>query len=163
MVKNKDKYETISIDIKPELIRLINSKTNNIDLEESDILQSCIQTGLRLGEMDMIFHKKKIEESAFQKQLNEAYGDRTRSSLQVLMDLERIRGAECVDESPAHDQSSSKISYKTLKVRLNHDLYEEIRSASEKLGVEIVTFVRYCIRTGLYLKDLNLYLQDKDK
>jgi predicted HicB family RNase H-like nuclease len=171
MVKNKDRYETISIDLNPELIRLLNSKTKDIenDHDGSGILQSCIRTGLQLGEINTIFRKKMIEESAFQKQLVEAYGDRERSAEHVSKDLELIReAAEGIEiEEKGNDQTrgrpSSKMSYKTLKVRVDQEFYSEIRRAADRLGVEMTTFVRFCIRTGLYLEDLNLYLQRKNK
>jgi hypothetical protein len=166
MVKNKDRFETISIELNPELVRLLNSKIKNIDYAESEVMQSYIQTGLRLGEINTIFRKKMIEESAFQKQLVEAYGDRDRSVERASRDLKRIRKAEDGDKirikSKGHDIISSKKDFKTLKVRIDQDFYSEIKNASDKLGVEIVTFVRFCIRTGLYLEDLNLYLQKKN-
>ena len=91
MSNDNDDLETLTVKINPEFIRLINSKTNNKNIDESNLFYQCIQTGLRLSEINTIFRKKMIEESAFQKQLLEAYGDRNKYSNHIANDLKEIR------------------------------------------------------------------------
>lgn len=50
---------------------------------------------------------------------------------------------------------------KTLKVRIEPELYERLKQESESLGTDVSTYVRWCIRTGLYLKELNLFVRSK--
>jgi predicted DNA-binding protein len=50
---------------------------------------------------------------------------------------------------------------KTLKVRIEPELYERLKQESEYLGTDVSTYVRWCIRTGLYLKELNLFVRSK--
>lgn len=50
---------------------------------------------------------------------------------------------------------------KTLKVRIDPDLYDRLKLESESLGTDVSTYVRWCIQTGLYLKDLNLFVRSK--
>jgi predicted HicB family RNase H-like nuclease len=52
---------------------------------------------------------------------------------------------------------------KNLRVRVDPELYEEIREASNKLDVDMSTYVRWCIKTGLYLKDVNKEIKSEDK
>ena len=50
---------------------------------------------------------------------------------------------------------------KTLKVRIDPELYERLKQESERLGTDMSTYVRWCIQTGLYLKDLNTFVRSK--
>lgn len=51
---------------------------------------------------------------------------------------------------------------KTLKLRIDPELYEQVRQESERLGVDISTYVRWCMQTGLYLKELNSFVRSKN-
>lgn len=50
---------------------------------------------------------------------------------------------------------------KTLKVRIDPDLYDQVKDESKKLGTDVSTYVRWCIQTGLYLEDLNSFIRSK--
>jgi predicted HicB family RNase H-like nuclease len=50
---------------------------------------------------------------------------------------------------------------KTLKVRIDPDLLEQLKDETKRLDMDLSTYVRWCIRTGLYLKDLNTFLKSK--
>jgi len=50
---------------------------------------------------------------------------------------------------------------KTLKVRIDAELLEEVRKEAKKLNTDLSTYVRWCIRTGLYLEDLNTFVRSK--
>ena len=50
---------------------------------------------------------------------------------------------------------------KTLKVRIDPELLEQLKDETKRLNTDLSTYVRWCIRTGLYLKDLNTFLKSK--
>ncbi len=50
---------------------------------------------------------------------------------------------------------------KTLKVRIDPELLEQVKEESERLNTDISTYVRWCIQTGLYFKDLNSFVRSK--
>jgi hypothetical protein len=50
---------------------------------------------------------------------------------------------------------------KLLKVRIDPELLEQVKDETKRLGLDISTYVRWCIQTGLYLKDLNSFLRSK--
>lgn len=50
---------------------------------------------------------------------------------------------------------------KTLKVRIDPELYERVKEEAKKLDTDLSTYVRWCIRTGLYLDDLNNFIRSK--
>ena len=50
---------------------------------------------------------------------------------------------------------------KVLKVRIDPDLLEQLKDETKRLDTDLSTYVRWCIRTGLYLKDLNTFLKSK--
>ena len=50
---------------------------------------------------------------------------------------------------------------KTLKVRIDPDLLDQLKDETKRLNTDLSTYVRWCIRTGLYLKDLNTFLKSK--
>jgi hypothetical protein len=153
----------LTISVTPELLHLLEDKGSEQDITDELFIQRCLQTGLRLGEMDNIFHKKMIAESAFQKQLVEAYGDINSGENRVSDELERIRelSDELEDLPQSRSAKGSKRGDRILKVRVDGAFYDEIKSTTDRLGLEISTFVRYCIRTGMYLEELNQYLQGK--
>ncbi len=163
--EKKKEFKTLSVKINPELIRLLDSKTKGRDFDASILIKHCIQTGLQLGEIDSIFRKKLVVDLALQQQLDDAYGDRAKITSMVSENLQRLRELSDDDSTKDEDVSllDSEGESKVLKVRVDQEFYEEISSASDKLGIEISSFVMYCIRTGLYLEDLNVYLQMKSR
>ncbi|UCG70641.1 MAG: hypothetical protein JSV09_06385 [Thermoplasmata archaeon] len=50
---------------------------------------------------------------------------------------------------------------KTIKLRIDPDLLEHLRNEAERLDIDLSSYIRWCIRTGLYLKDLNKYVRSK--
>ena len=50
---------------------------------------------------------------------------------------------------------------KTLKVRIGTELLNNVKEEAKKLGTDVSTYVRWCIRTGLYLEDLNSFVRSK--
>lgn len=50
---------------------------------------------------------------------------------------------------------------KTLKVRIDQELLEQAKEEAKKLNADVSTYVRWCIRTGLYLRDLNSFIRSK--
>jgi hypothetical protein len=51
----------------------------------------------------------------------------------------------------------------TLRVRIDPYLLEQVKKEADKLDTDISTYVRWCLRTGLYLDDLNTFLRSKSK
>ena len=51
----------------------------------------------------------------------------------------------------------------TLRVRIDPYLLELVKKEADKLDTDISTYVRWCLRTGLYLDDLNAFLRSKTK
>ncbi len=47
---------------------------------------------------------------------------------------------------------------KTLKIRVEPELLELIQNEVERLDTDMSTYIRWCIRTGLYLEEINSYL-----
>lgn len=52
---------------------------------------------------------------------------------------------------------------KTIRVRIDEELLERIIEEAEKLNTDLSSYVRWCIRTGLYLEDLSMFLQSRIK
>ena len=52
-----------------------------------------------------------------------------------------------------------KIYTKNLRVRVDPELFELAKESAKRCDTDLSTFVRWCIRTGLYLKDLNMELK----
>lgn len=52
---------------------------------------------------------------------------------------------------------------KTLKVRIDSELLGNVKEEAKKLGTDVSTYIRWCIRTGLYLEDLNTFVQSKSR
>ena len=50
---------------------------------------------------------------------------------------------------------------KNLRVRVEPELFELAKEEAKKHNTDLSTFVRWCIRTGLYLKDVNIELKSK--
>jgi hypothetical protein len=51
---------------------------------------------------------------------------------------------------------------RTLKVRIDADLFKQMEVEIDRLLTDMSTYVRWCIRTGLYLKDLNSFVRSKE-
>ncbi len=52
---------------------------------------------------------------------------------------------------------------KTLKIRIDQELLDQIKEESKRVNTDISSYVRWCIRTGLYLKDLNVFIRSTSK
>ena len=50
---------------------------------------------------------------------------------------------------------------KLLKVRIDPELLEHVKTEAKRLDIDVSTYVRWCIQTGLYLKDLNSFIHSK--
>lgn len=50
---------------------------------------------------------------------------------------------------------------KTIRVRTNPELLDHVKKEAHKLETDVSTYIRWCIRTGLYLDDLNKFIQTK--
>jgi predicted HicB family RNase H-like nuclease len=50
---------------------------------------------------------------------------------------------------------------KILKVRIDPDLYDMAKEEAQRLNTDLSTYIRWCIRTGLYLKDVNQFIKSK--
>jgi predicted HicB family RNase H-like nuclease len=51
---------------------------------------------------------------------------------------------------------------KTLKVRIDPELLDSVKVEAERLNTDVSSYVRWCIQTGLYLKDLNSFIYSKN-
>jgi hypothetical protein len=51
---------------------------------------------------------------------------------------------------------------KTIQVRMDPDLLDEVKKEADRLDTDMSTYIRWCIRTGLYLEELNTYLGTTD-
>ncbi len=49
----------------------------------------------------------------------------------------------------------------SLKIRIEEELLERIKKEAKKQDTDLSTYVRWCLRTGLYLEDLNHFLQSR--
>ncbi|UCG70262.1 MAG: hypothetical protein JSV09_04395 [Thermoplasmata archaeon] len=52
---------------------------------------------------------------------------------------------------------------KTLRIRMDPDLFEHVKTEAQRLDIDVSTYVRWCIRTGIYLEDLNKFIRSKRK
>ncbi len=50
---------------------------------------------------------------------------------------------------------------KTLKVRIDSELLDQIKEEARRLDTDVSTYVRWCIQTGMYLRDLNMFVHSK--
>jgi len=51
---------------------------------------------------------------------------------------------------------------KTIQVRIEPELLENVRKEAERLNTDMSTYIRWCIRTGIYLEELNKYIRACD-
>ena len=52
---------------------------------------------------------------------------------------------------------------KTLKIRIAPEILELIQNEVNRLNTDVSTYIRWCIRTGLYLEDINSFLSVEEK
>jgi predicted HicB family RNase H-like nuclease len=57
--------------------------------------------------------------------------------------------------------TSEERNYITLRVRIEEELLRQIKEEAEKQETDLATYVRWCLRTGLYLEDLNQFLKSR--
>jgi hypothetical protein len=48
---------------------------------------------------------------------------------------------------------------KTIQVRIDPELLEDVRKEAERLNTDMSTYIRWCIRTGIYLEEVNTYIR----
>jgi hypothetical protein len=51
---------------------------------------------------------------------------------------------------------------KILKVRIDPELLDSVKAEADRLNTDVSNYVRSCIQTGLYLKDLNSFIYSKN-
>ncbi|UCG68663.1 MAG: hypothetical protein JSV09_12785 [Thermoplasmata archaeon] len=51
---------------------------------------------------------------------------------------------------------------KTIQVRIDPELLEELKIEADRLNTDMSTYIRWCIRTGIYLEELNTYIRTCD-
>jgi hypothetical protein len=52
---------------------------------------------------------------------------------------------------------------KIIQIRIEPELLHLMKEETDKLDTDISTYVRWCIRTALYLEDLNLFIRNKSR
>ncbi len=57
--------------------------------------------------------------------------------------------------------TTEKTDTKILKMSIDSELLERVEEEAMRLDADIPTYVQWCIRTGLYLKDLNSFVRSK--
>jgi hypothetical protein len=58
---------------------------------------------------------------------------------------------------------ANEIKYtKTIQVRIDPELLQEAKKEAERLNTDMSTYIRWCIRTGVYLEELNTYIRSCD-
>jgi len=79
--------------------------------------------------------------------------------------MKKIRALAVEKRLGIYDEIPIKVPepVKDLWIRINVETYNELKKNAKEMGVDISTFVNFCIRTGLYLGELNLYLQMKSR
>jgi hypothetical protein len=50
---------------------------------------------------------------------------------------------------------------KVMKIRVDPELYDLAKDEAKRLNTDLSTYVRWCIRTGIYLKDVNQFIKSK--
>ncbi|UCE37688.1 MAG: ribbon-helix-helix protein, CopG family [Thermoplasmata archaeon] len=50
---------------------------------------------------------------------------------------------------------------KVLTIRIEPELLEEVKKKAKVQGTDISAFIRGCIRTGFYLKEMNVELRSR--
>ena len=53
---------------------------------------------------------------------------------------------------------AEKKSTNILRVRLDPELLELVKKEADKFDIDVSTFVRWCIHTGIYLDEINAYI-----
>jgi antitoxin component of RelBE/YafQ-DinJ toxin-antitoxin module len=58
---------------------------------------------------------------------------------------------------------ANEVKYtKTIQVRIDPDLLQEAKKEADRLNTDMSTYIRWCIRTGIYLEELNTYIRSCD-
>jgi predicted DNA binding CopG/RHH family protein len=48
-----------------------------------------------------------------------------------------------------------------LTIRIEPELFEKVKKEAENQGMDISAFIRGCLRTGLYLDEMNVELRSR--
>jgi hypothetical protein len=157
--------KVIKIKVKPGLRKLIDIWIDKTDIDESEVIQQCIETGLFLGEMDSLINKQIFEDLTISERIQEI----RRQNVEIIdiaqARIKRSRNLFIEKDHENNELSSYKRNEykKDLWVRIDDETFNELKVSAEKMGVDISSFIKFCIRTGLYLGDLNLFLSSKKK
>lgn len=49
----------------------------------------------------------------------------------------------------------------TLKVRIDPELLDSVKGKARDLGTDVSTYVRWCLRTALFLDDVNAFVRSQ--
>ncbi len=55
------------------------------------------------------------------------------------------------------------MSTKTLTVEIGEELLQLLEKEAKRLSIDVSTYVGWCIRTGLSLKDLNRFIRSRSE
>lgn len=59
------------------------------------------------------------------------------------------------------EECSEDDEFEVLRVRIDPDLLEQVKEEAKRLNTDLSTYVRWCIRTGLYFRDLNSFVRSR--
>jgi hypothetical protein len=170
MIKNNESKgnqdsEVIKIKVKPDIRKLINKSMGKTEINESEVIRQCIETGLFLGEMDSLINKQILEDISISERIQEV----RRQNVEIIdIAQTRIKRTRNLFIEKEHEDinlaKQNKIEKdKDLWVRIDDETHNELKISADNMGVDISSFVKFCIRTGLYLGDLNVFLSSKKK
>ena len=50
---------------------------------------------------------------------------------------------------------------RTFQIKIDPELYKRLSKESRKFNTDVPTYIKWCIRTGLYLDDLNAFVKEQ--
>jgi len=59
------------------------------------------------------------------------------------------------------EDCSQDDEFEVLRVRIDAGLLEQVKEEAARLNTDLSTYVRWCIRTGLYFRDLNSFVRSR--
>jgi len=86
---------------------------------------------------------------------------RVRRALQQYLLIERDEEKDPAGWYMMSEECSEDDEFEVLRVRVDPALLEQVKKEAKRLGTDMSTYVRWCIRTGLYLKDLSSFVRSK--
>lgn len=52
-------------------------------------------------------------------------------------------------------------SSKTVLIKVDPELFTRIKKEAKKLDIDVPSYVKWCIQTGIYLDDLNTFVRSQ--